>query len=346
MNESSILLSEEVLKEYPDVSPFAHRLLKNVKHLKKWAAKLPTEAWRAYDKDVPQFPFAVDIYADYAHVQEFETGWKMTPKDYALWLEAVLLAVSEVLGIPRSQVIHKVRRRQKGESQYEKLAEAPRHDLCVNEQGLQFWVNLAQYLDTGLFLDHRPLRAYVRSVACGQRFLNLFAYTGSFTVYAAAGGAVSSETVDLSNTYQQWTQRNLQLNQDMIPTDLQVHRCVRADVFVYLAEAFKQNKQFDLIVMDPPSFSNSKKMQGILDVQQDHVALIEGAMRLLHVDGRLFFSTNLRSFVLDDAMLNRRFSITPWHHKTVPQDFRDTKIHQSWEIKHRPSDLIKSALQS
>lgn len=314
-----------------DVSPFKNRLLKNAKHWQKWAKRMDTEAWRVYDKDVPQFPFAIDIYKDFVHLQEFDTGWEQSDEAYEGWICAVKIAIQSVLNVPLDNISHKTRRRQKGEQQYEKqLADKKYPDFVVQEQGQSFWVNLYNYLDTGLFLDHRPLRAHIRHIAQGKCFLNLFAYTGSFTVYAAAGGASRSVTVDLSNTYQLWSIKNFALNQ----LDLAAHTCVRADVFAYLEGAGRDNEQFDLIVMDPPSFSNSKKMDGVLDIQRDHVQLIENAMRILHRDGELYFSNNLRSFMLDEARLSKKFQILALSSKTIPDDFRDKRIHQSWCIRH------------
>ncbi|MDE1712941.1 class I SAM-dependent methyltransferase, partial (plasmid) [Chromobacterium amazonense] len=239
-----------------DVSAFANRLAKNYKHYAKWARRQGLDAWRVYDKDVPQFPFAVDIYGGKVHLQEYDTGWEMGDDEYRAWIDAVAAAIEQVTGIPAAAVTLKNRRRQKGVSQYEKVGREG-DDFVVEEFGQRFIVNLDRYLDTGLFLDHRNTRKRVREEAAGKRFLNLFAYTGSFTVYAGAGGAVSSETVDMSNTYQDWSRRNFELN----GLDLDKHQLVRADVFQYLEQAVDEGKQFDLIVMDPPTFSNSKKMR-------------------------------------------------------------------------------------
>lgn len=312
-----------------DVSPFLNRLAKNYKHLAKWARRQEIEAWRVYDRDIPQFPLAVDLYGARAQVYEYDTGWQIDDDSYQAWLDAALGAINEVTGIGRDAIAVKTRRRQKGVQQYEKLS-AQRHDFVVGEQGQRFWVNLDDYLDTGLFLDHRNTRRRVREEAAGKRFLNLFAYTGSFSVYAAAGGAVSSETVDLSNTYQDWTRRNFELN----GVDLARHQLVRADVFQYLDDAARDNKRFDLIVMDPPSFSNSKKMLEILDVQRDQVRLIDCAMDLLAEDGVLYFSNNLRSFTLEPA-LEARYAVRDISAQSVPEDFRNRKIHQCWRITHR-----------
>ena len=203
-------------------------------------------------------------------------------------------------------------------------------DFVIEENGRKFWVNLDKYLDTGLFLDHRNTRKKVGDTAAGKRFLNLFSYTGSFTVYAATGGAVSSETVDLSNTYLDWARRNFELN----GIDLAKHQIIRADVFQYLQTAFEAGKQFDLIVMDPPSFSNSKKMSDTLDIQRDHARLIQGAMKLLAPNGLMYFSNNLRSFALDESIAEQ-YLVKDISKQSVPDDFRNKKIHQCWEIRHR-----------
>src|SRR5574343_55484 len=312
-----------------DVSAFAGRLAKNFKHYSKWARRNGLDAWRLYDRDVPQFPLIIDLYGDRIHLQEYHTGWQIEDADYQAWIAAVQQAICDVTGVPLWQISLKTRRRQKGESQYEKTGREG-EDFIVEEQGQRFWVNLDAYLDTGLFLDHRNTRRRVREEAAGKRFLNLFAYTGSFTCYAASGGAVSSETVDLSNTYQAWSRRNFELN----GLDLAKHVLIRDDVFQYLEDAAFAGKQFDLIVMDPPSFSNSKKMQDELDVQRDHVKLVDGAMRLLAPGGVLYFSNNLRSFTLDERLV-ADYAVRDISAQSVPEDFRNKKIHQCWRITHR-----------
>ncbi len=311
-----------------DITSFANRLGKNAKHYLKWARRNDIEAWRLYDKDIPQFPFAVDVYGGQIHLQEYDTGWLLPPEAYEQWLADVLEAVRFVTGFPSENIHLKRRARQKGTQQYEKTGRAG-EDFIVRENGRRFWVNLEKYLDTGLFLDHRNTRRQVGDLAAGKRFLNLFAYTGSFTVYAATGGAISSETVDLSNTYLDWAQRNFELN----GIDLRCHEIIRADVFQYLADAAAAGKRFDLIVMDPPSFSNSKKMLDILDIQRDHMRLIDGAMKLLEPNGTLFFSNNLRSFVLSQEA-GRKYVLKDLSKQSVPEDFRNKKIHQCWEIRH------------
>lgn len=309
-----------------DVSAYANRLRKNARHWGKWARRQDISCYRVYDRDIPQFPLALDLYGPKVHLQEFDTGWQDAPEAHERWLEAVAAASAEALGLAREAVVLKRRARQRGAAQYTKL-DVPGEAFPVDEGGHRFLVNLESYLDTGLFLDHRNTRRMVQQRARGRRFLNLFAYTGSFTVYAAAGGAVESLTVDLSNTYQDWARRNFRLN----GLDPARHRLLRADVFAWLDEASARGDRFDLIVMDPPSFSNSKKMADVLDVQRDHVHLIRRCMGLLAPGGELFFSTNLRGFQPDlDAL-------APWaaeeiSHLTVPEDFRNKRIHRCWLI--------------
>ena len=312
-----------------DITAFANRLGKNAKHYLKWARRHNIEAWRLYDRDIPQFPFAIDVYGGQIHLQEYDTGWLMQPEEYETWLSEVLEAVAFITGFAPADIHLKRRERQKGTQQYEKTGKAGA-DFIVHEHGRRFWVNLEKYLDTGLFLDHRNTRQRVGEMAAGKRFLNLFAYTGSFSVYAATGGAAASETVDLSNTYLDWARRNFELN----GIDEARHQIVRADVFQYLQAAAQAGKPFDLIVMDPPSFSNSKKMLDILDIKRDHMRLIDGAMALLASDGLLFFSNNLRSFALDEAVA-QKYAVKDISKQSVPEDFRNKKIHQCWEIRHR-----------
>ena len=312
-----------------DSTAFANRLGKNATHYLKWARRPNIEAWRLYDRDIPQFPFAIDVYGGQIHLQEYDTGWLMQPEEYEAWLSEVLEAVAFITGFAPADIHLKRRERQKGTQQYEKTGKAGA-DFIVHEHGRRFWVNLEKYLDTGLFLDHRNTRQRVGEMAAGKRFLNLFAYTGSFSVYAATGGAAASETVDLSNTYLDWARRNFELN----GIDEARHQIVRADVFQYLQAAAQAGKPFDLIVMDPPSFSNSKKMLDILDIQRDHMRLIDGAMALLASDGLLFFSNNLRSFALDEAVA-QKYAVKDISKQSVPEDFRNKKIHQCWEIRHR-----------
>lgn len=305
-----------------DFAALANRLQKNARHLGKWARRQGIMCYRLYERDLPQFPLAIDLYGDKVHLQEFDTGWQQTDAEHDEWIAGVRTAIAGVLQLPELSIVYKERRRQKGTAQYEKVG-LDCEDFVVEEGGRRFWVNLGAYLDTGLFLDHRPTRQRVGAEAAGKRFLNLFSYTGSFTVYAATGGARESVTVDLSNTYLDWAGRNFDLN----GIDHTRHRRERADVLVWLKNARASGERFDLIVMDPPSFSNSAKMLDILDVQRDHVWMVEHCLDMLTPGGVLYFSNNLRSFELDPSL-----AVLPgcqnMSHQSVPDDFRNRKIHQ------------------
>lgn len=312
----------------PDFNAFQNRLQKNAKHWNKWARRQDIGCYRLYDRDLPEFPLAIDRYENRVHLQEYDTGWQQTDEEHAAWVAEVSAMTAAVLQLPADAIFYKARRRQKGLAQYEKSGERGQN-VIVQEGGHRFWVNLDAYLDTGLFLDHRPTRQQVQAEAAGKRFLNLFAYTGSFTVYAAAGGARQTVTVDLSNTYLDWGRRNLQLNN----LAGEPHQFIRADVLQWLASASSAPEQrFDLIVMDPPSFSNSAKMQGVLDVQRDHRQLVEHCLRLLNPGGVLYFSNNLRGFKLD-AVLAALPYCRDISAQSVPEDFRNRKIHQCWRFE-------------
>jgi 23S rRNA (cytosine1962-C5)-methyltransferase len=303
-----------------DIAAYRNRLAKNTRHLRKWARREGITCYRLYDRDVPEFPVTADWYEGRVHLQEVDTGWVQSDAEHADWLENLAQVSSEVLQLPRAAAVLKRRERQRGTSQYEKTGRQG-EDFIVGEGGLRFIVNLEAYLDTGLFLDHRITRSMVRERAAGKRVLNLFAYTGSFTAYAAHGGALESVTVDLSNTYQHWAQRNFELN----GLDLSSHRLVRADVGAFLRDAIQAGERFDLIVLDPPSFSNSKKVQGVLEVQRDHPRLIADCLQLLSRGGELFFATNLRGFAF--AANPQDAQVSDISARTVPEDFRNKKIH-------------------
>jgi 23S rRNA (cytosine1962-C5)-methyltransferase len=301
-----------------------NRLLKTQRHLRKWARREGIEAYRLYDRDIPEFPLAIDRYADWLHVQVFEKKRALQTVD----LENIRSELTAALEIPAPQVVIKHRRRQRGLDQYEKLgATAP--SFSVAERDLRFEVNPTAYLDTGLFLDHRDTRQMVRERAAGKRFLNLFAYTGSFTVYAAAGGASQSITVDMSNTYQAWSRRNLALNRLDDPGR---HDFVQSDAVGFLERMRRQGGQFDLIVLDPPSFSNSKRMGGTFDVQRDQLALLAATLRLLAPGGELFFSNNRQGFRLD-AGVEKLASVCEITRQTVPVDFKRRTPHRCWLLR-------------
>ncbi|KGE86388.1 hypothetical protein IX84_21575 [Phaeodactylibacter xiamenensis] len=309
-----------------DFDSFANRLRKMDKHLRKWARKKNITCYRVYDADLPSFPLAVDRYEAYLHVAEYKKDHGMDEDSYRLWRAGTRRALSEALEVPNANIYYKERKPQKGREQYEKLSKQ-QSEIIVQENGLLFIVNLADYLDTGLFLDHRPTREAVRAQAEGKRVLNLFAYTGSFTVYAAAGGATATTTIDLSNTYLEWAKRNLEQNNLTGPQ----HEYVRADVKAWLQQPVAQ--MYDLIVLDPPTFSNSKAMYDILDTQRDHPELINGCLKRLSPEGLLYFSTNFRKFKLEPEKLHasRIKDITG---ATIPKDFRNPKIHHCWLLQH------------
>jgi len=307
---------------------FENRLRKNFRHFRKWAAARDLTAFRIYDRDMPEYPFVVEWYDGRAHVVEYPRRRAKDDENAQAQREEVLQTVQAVLEIPGNHIFTKTHLRMPwGQQQYPRMAKENER-FPVREQGLSFWVNLRDFLDTGLFLDHRKTRARVREEVKGKRFLNLFAYTGSFTVYAAAGGAAESTTVDLSNTYLDWAEDNLVLNQLGHPR----HSLVRADVLQWLREAQARQETYDLIVCDPPSFSTSKKMSGTLNVQRDHVRLVEGALELLASGGALYFSTNFTGFQLDEARLSavRHQELTP---ASIPEDFHVKTIHRCWRFQ-------------
>jgi len=303
-----------------------NRVEKNFRHLRKRAEREGIECWRVYDADLPEYAAAIDIYADHLHIQEYAAPASIDEaKAITRWRELVRGA-GEALNVPRERIALKQRARGKGGEKYGRLQHRGEF-FEVREGGLKFLVNLHDYLDTGLFLDHRPLRARVRGLANGKRFLNLFCYTGAFSVYAAAGGAAETTNVDLSQTYLDWTARNLAIN----GFDLTRNKLVRDDAVAYLQN---HSAMFDLIFVDPPTFSNSKRAQDF-DVQRDHVALLKLCGQRLFPGGMILFSNNFRRFKLDETAL-AEFTIRDISAATVPYDFeRNPRIHRSWELQHR-----------
>ncbi|WP_347987790.1 bifunctional 23S rRNA (guanine(2069)-N(7))-methyltransferase RlmK/23S rRNA (guanine(2445)-N(2))-methyltransferase RlmL [Methylomonas sp. AM2-LC] len=310
---------------------FANRLRKNIKKLAKWAKQNQVDCYRLYDADLPEYAVAVDVYhgdQTWVNVQEYESPKTIDPLKANQRLTAVMVEIPKVLDIASSQVFLKIRRKQKNTDQYEKQAETG-HFHVVTEGGCRFWVNFEDYLDTGLFLDHRPIRLLIQQQSQGKRFLNLFAYTGTASVHAVKGGAISSLTVDMSNTYLDWAKRNFDLN--AISGD---HKLLRANCLQWLAEqaSMPVKAQFDIIFLDPPTFSNSKKMEEAFDIQTDHVQLLKNAASLLTDGGVLYFSTNFRRFKLDVEAL-AEWKIENISASTIGEDFsRDAKIHYCWRI--------------
>jgi len=306
------------------LEPFFNRLTKNRKHFGKWARRVGVQCYRLYDNDIPGTPLAVDIYDNIVHIAEYEREHGMTANEHAQWLSECVEVVSEVLEIHPDSIFLKYRQRQKGLQQYERFSRVGA-EFIVRENNLNFIINPTDYLDVGLFLDHRITRQMVRENAAGKRMLNLFAYTGSFSVYAAAGGATETLTVDMSNTYLQWADRNLALNGHAGPE----HRLLQADVLQWLKQPTTEG--FDIIVIDPPTFSNSKRMETTLDTQRDHVWIINQALELCAPDGLIWFSTNYRRFKLSEEHI-RASKIQDISKQTIPPDFRNERIHQCFKI--------------
>ena len=305
---------------------FANRLQKNIKKIEKWAKQQGLDAYRLYDADLPEYNLAVDRYVDHIVVQEYAAPKNIDENKARQRLLDAVNATLQVTGIETNKLILKVRQKQKGTNQYEKLANKGEY-FYVNEYGAKLWVNLTDYLDTGLFLDHRLTRKMLGEMSQGKDFLNLFAYTGSATVHAALGKAKSTTTVDMSNTYLNWAEQNLLLND----IEGKQHKLVQADCLQWLE---KCDRQFDLIFVDPPTFSNSKRMEDSWDVQRDHIKLMTNLKRILRPNGTIVFSNNKRGFKMDFAKLEELgLSAVEISHKTLPLDFeRNKQIHNCWLV--------------
>ncbi len=314
-------LSEKALQQ---ADLFRNRLAKRARHLRRWPKRGIT-CYRLYEKDIKEVPLIVDRYGDHLHLSEIVYPKMRTPAEQADWLDHMAQTAAEVMEIDASHVFVKRRERQRGTTQHNRVARKEK-ELIVEEGGLRFLVNISDYIDTGLFLDHRITRGMVREAAQGKRFLNLFSYTGAFTVYAAAGGARSGTSVDLSKTYLEWGKRNLELNglKDF------KHKIERMDARHFL-DVQPSGPTYDLAVVDPPTFSNSKKLEHDWDIQRDHVSLLNRVLKLMTPGGVIIFSTNFRRFKLaeDDIGAHTIEDITP---KTIPPDFRNRKVHRCWRI--------------
>ncbi|MGB8327583.1 MAG: bifunctional 23S rRNA (guanine(2069)-N(7))-methyltransferase RlmK/23S rRNA (guanine(2445)-N(2))-methyltransferase RlmL [Steroidobacteraceae bacterium] len=315
---------------------FANRLRKNRQRLERWARREQVSCYRLYDADMPEYSFAIDRYgsadADLAwlYVQEYAAPQAIDEQSARRRRDEALAALPQSTDVPAERIHLRTRRRTTRDTQYRKQGDAGEFH-AVAEGGLRFLVNFKDYLDTGLFLDHRLTRARLRAAAQGARFLNLFGYTGSATIYAAAGGARATTTVDLSRTYLDWAQRNLALN-GFRGTE---HDLIQADCRAWLGEAERRQASFDLVFLDPPTFSNSKRMDGVLDIARDHAALIDACMRLVTAGGLLVFSTNAQRFQLDPA-LAVRYTVEDISRATLPFDFeRNPRIHRVFEIRPR-----------
>ena len=344
----------------------ANRLAKRYKHLKKWAKRTGVFCFRLYDRDIPEIPLAIDIYEEepypaegdnssetriFARISLYERPYEKQEAEELEWLDAMETSVATVLGISKDAIITKVRKRQSGDSQYEKDT-GKTLSFITREQGLRFKVNLSDYIDTGLFFDHRPLRLKVREEAAGKRVLNLYCYTGAFSVYAAAGDALHIDSVDLSARYLGWAEENMRLNGF---TDKKKYRFIESDVKTFLekcapaaekrdAAAGKganggkpsngdKNAGYDIIIIDPPTFSNSKKTDTMLDINRDWPSLIKQCTALLASNGVLYFSTNSRKLVFDEKKLPEGLTSEDISSSTIPEDFRNERIHRVWKIR-------------
>jgi 23S rRNA (cytosine1962-C5)-methyltransferase len=304
---------------------FENRLAKVFRHLRKTARRQEITCYRVYDDDIPEFPFSIEIYEQCVYVAEYQRRHGMTEEEHEEWLESCVDVISRILEVPSENIFIKQRqRKQNRQAQYEKLS-FEKHEMIVQEAGLKFKVNLSDYLDTGLFLDHRITRGLVREEAKDKQVLNLFCYTGSFSVYAAAGGARSVTSVDLSKTYLAWAEDNMRLN----GFDLHAHHFVHADVLQYL-DTLSPNS-FDLVVVDPPTFSNSKRMKDFLDIQRDHVSMLNKVLHATKPGGVIYFSNNYRRFVLEADQI-KASTIKDITAQTLPFDFQQKMIRKCYKI--------------
>jgi 23S rRNA G2069 N7-methylase RlmK/C1962 C5-methylase RlmI len=301
-----------------------NRIAKNVKRLAPWTRQHAVTCYRVYDQDIPEIPITVDSYEGHVVVADVRR-WK--EEDDPGWLDAMLAAIATSLGVAAGAIHVKRRERMPGARQYERLGDAG-HEIEVGEGGHRFLVNLDDYLDTGLFLDHRLTRRLVAGEAAGRRVLNVYCYTAAFTVYAARAGAASSTSVDLSRTYVEWAGRNFAAN----AIDDAAHVRVQADVREFLLDARRDGRRWDLAIVDPPTFSNSARMDYTFDVQRDHGALLADVAGVIDAGGAIWFSTNKRRFRLDGDALPRHAAVVDRTADTISPDFRDAKIHHAWRI--------------
>ena len=303
---------------------FKNRLKKNLKRLKNWRESEGIRCFRVYDSDLPEYAVAIDVYHDKVHVQEYQAPATVDPEKARSRLNDILSSLPDLLNVSDEDIFLKVRQQQKGKSQYQRLkSEQIFHEVL--EGKCRFLVNFDDYLDTGLFLDHRSIRQLIGRLVKGKRFLNLFAYTGTATVHAAMGGAISTTSVDSSQTYLDWARRNMDLNQ--IKPDQ--HHYERSDCMTWLK---RTNRRYDLILLDPPTFSNSRNSRSVFDVQRDHLHLIQLAFSRLTEAGTLIFSNNFRNFKLDEQIL-AAYHVEEISKETLPPDFhRRPNIHRCWMI--------------
>ena len=305
-------------------SPLGNRIRKNYRHLRKWAKRTNTDCFRIYDREIPNYPLAIDFYAGRFCVQYFSRGLDNLEPSSEL-IQDTEKALGTIFGTNEDAIYWRTRMRRKKTRQYEKAGESKEFFTAL-EYGVKFKINLEDYLDTGLFLDHRETRKLVASLSHGKRVLNLFAYTSSFSVHAAMAGSSFTKSVDMSNTYTAWSRDNFELN-SLSSKDNVV---VRADCLKFLDEEIRSGTKYDIIVIDPPTISRSKKMDQLFDIQVDYIPIISKALKLLLKGGSIIFSTNSRKFVFDEKLFSG-CSIVEISHKTIPIDFKN-QLHRCWKI--------------
>ncbi|MCL2184702.1 MAG: class I SAM-dependent methyltransferase [Treponema sp.] len=348
---------EDKTKDQAEI--LANRLQKRFRHLKKWAQRTGAGAFRLYDKDIPEIPLVLDFYGDCSKTNEAALSGALYKRPYEKdeaeeenWLSAMKESASNALGIPLDRIFLKQRLRQRGDAQYEKISQT-HFEKIITEGGLSFKVNLSDYLDTGIFPDRRLLRNIVRSESADKKMLNLFSYTSSFSVYAAFGGALSTDSVDLSNTYLNWSRENFSLN-GMSSSILQqwdffsgnssaANKLIRADVVEFLEKAIQAKMKWDVIVLDPPAFSNSKKMNENFDLNRDLLILLGNCLKLLSPDGKIYVSINVQRSAFSVQEIETEFhnqyaadiQVTDLENKIRDEDFKDRKIPKTFLITEK-----------
>ncbi|MBS3904417.1 MAG: class I SAM-dependent methyltransferase [Simkania sp.] len=306
-------------------SPLKNRIRKNYRHVRKWAKRTETNCFRIYDREIPGYPLAIDFYDGKFCVQYFLRLQDLEEPPLEL-IEEATDALCSIFGCSSESIYWRNRIKREKTEQYEKIGES-KEFFTVFEHGVKFKINLLDYLDTGLFLDHRETRRIVASMARGKRVLNLFAYTCSFSVHAAVAGALFTKSVDMSNTYTAWGKENFILNS----LSLKNNEIIRADCLKFLEDEIDSGAKYDVVIIDPPTISRSKKMDRMFDIQEDYVFLITKALKLLSNSGMIFFSTNSRKFSFDHSHFDA-CSIEEITHKTIPLDFHRARIHRCWKI--------------
>jgi len=324
MTERSITLPS-IADGEDKTSPFKNRIRKNYRHVRKWAKRTETDCFRIYDRDIKEYPLVIDFYAGKFCVQFFSFDRENDEPPSELQNE-VEEALTSIFNTDVEQIFWRTRIRRKKTEQYEKI-DGQKTFFIATEYGVKFYINFHDYLDTGLFLDHRETRQMVAAASKGKRLLNLFAYTCSFSVHAAHSGASYTKSVDLSNTYTAWGRENFLLND----LSLENHTIVRDDCLKFLDEEAVTGTTYDVIVIDPPTVSRSKKMDQFFDIQEDYKQLLSKGLKLLSAGGILFFSTNSRKFKFDESLFASCL-IQEITSKTIPLDFHNQKIHRCWKI--------------